>query len=70
MVPDRFQVPISAPTASKMNIAVTIEDSPRRPDSAISSQLCPFRRMTTAVTMQHTTSAVWSGPSSASRPNR
>ena len=70
IVPDMFQVPISAPTASRMKMALTMEDRPLRPASAISSQVWPFRRMTKPVTIEQITSATWSGPSRALSPNR
>src|SRR5215469_1413231 len=70
MVPDMFQVPISAPTASKMKIGVVIDESALRAAFAISSQEYPFLRRIRATTMALRINATCTGPSRASCPNK
>ncbi|SKX73353.1 Uncharacterised protein [Mycobacteroides abscessus subsp. abscessus] len=68
MVPDRFQVPINAPTASRMNSADVIDESAPRLASSTSSHRYPFLNRIRVTIAQHSMSATWSGPSSASSP--
>ena len=42
IVPARFQVPISAPTASRMKIAPMAELTPPMAISSIAEAACPF----------------------------
>jgi hypothetical protein len=67
---DMFHTPMSAPTARRTKIALVIDASAPCPGFWTSSHLWPFFRAMSAATMQHSTSATWMGPSSASKPNR
>ncbi|MES5813296.1 hypothetical protein ABKA19_00375 [Pseudoxanthomonas sp. Soil82] len=64
-----FQVPISAPTASRMKIAPTTVARPFCPDCAIASQGWPFLRMTAIADIEARIIATCIGPSTAAMPN-
>ena len=68
-MPDRFHVPISAPTASRMNTALVIEVT-RVGRRSTSAHRWPFLSTMSAAIIAQSTSATWIGPSSASSPNR
>ena len=69
MVPAIFQVPISAPTASKIKIA-PLTEARALPSAALTAdQGLPFLRATIAATMALRMSATCTGPSIAPSPN-
>ena len=67
--PARFQTPISAPTASRMKIALVTDVRSRpAPASWMSTARWPFLTPSSTATMAGEQSATWIGPSSASSP--
>src|SRR5215831_20250116 len=70
IVPDMFHAPISAPTASRMEIALATDASAADPDSTISFQEWPFFKMMIIAHMELRISATCMGPSTARAPYR
>ena len=68
MVPLRFQTPIRAPTANRMKIALVTEATAPLPASWTAPNEWPFFIAISAASAQHSSSATWIGPSSASSP--
>ena len=70
MVPAMFQVPISAPTASRMKIAPMADVTPPTAASATPATVYPFLNAIRLANAALRSSATWSGPLVASIPNR
>src|SRR5207244_4342935 len=68
MVPDRFQAPIRAPTASRMNTAPSADVTPPITASRTEASVYPFLNATRPAKTALTISAICSGPSAASVP--
>ena len=67
-VPLIAQVPISAPTASRMKIAVRPVETLAIPASRRSATEWPRRQATKEATIAQKTSAIWFGPAAAASP--
>jgi hypothetical protein len=61
-VPLRVQVPISAPTASRMKTGTTASDTPCTSASWMSSQRMPLRRPMIAAMPAASSSEIWLAP--------
>ena len=70
MVPAMFQVPIRAPTASRMKMALIADETPSTMASATSSTLYPFLKAMRLAKAALSSSATCKGPSVAPTPNR
>src|SRR3954467_11107528 len=69
MVPAMFQVPIRAPTASRMKTAPMAAVTPPTAASATAATVCPFLKATRLAKAALRSNATWSGPSVALTPN-
>ena len=69
MVPERFQAPIKAPTASRMNTAPRAVVTPPIAASRTDATVYPFLKATRPAKTALVRSAIWSGPFAASTPN-
>ena len=69
-VPLSAQVPISAPTDSRMKIAGSPAVTLATAASRRSSIECPCRQATAIARIEQKTSATWFGPDAAASPNR
>ena len=68
--PARIQVPISAPTTSRMSSALIETEMPWLMPRSIVGHECPLRSPMTAAAAAARTSAIWFGPLDDSSPKR